>query len=187
MTDTRSTRELCSAGTNPKTSALAAGDQHRETDDEAVDADIEEDALAARRATRRSRRAAGSRAARAGRRGPRRARRGPGSRRSADGRSASASRRAPAARRFRRVATRRAPARAPRCWRTRSVRTSRPIAVRTISVGSRIDRRAARRLPERHDPQPLRGIGERPIARQRRPRARRSARRRCASVVPGRR
>ena len=45
MTDTRSTRELCSAGTKPNTSALAHGDQRRERDDQAVDVDVEENPL----------------------------------------------------------------------------------------------------------------------------------------------
>ena len=49
------------------------------------------------------------------------------------------------------------------------IRTSRPIALRTLRVGSTLLRGAARRLPERHDSQPLCGIRERPIARERGP------------------
>ena len=49
------------------------------------------------------------------------------------------------------------------------ISTSRPIALSTISVGRMNVWPPVGRLPERHDAQPLRRVGERPIARQRGP------------------
>ena len=135
MTETRSTRVLCRAGTRPKTSALTHGDQRAVGDDQAVALDVEEQALRRGQPLGVVDQRRESPARPAARPGRRPARRAPGSRGRAAGRCARrvaprASRTAISPRRDTpRTSTR------PAMLAQAIISTSIPIALRMISTG----------------------------------------------------